>query len=103
MTHTSESSIGQIYVPSINGMLLRGGADPGISVPLHSRTGIRLRHGREPAMISKMPITIGQTPTTRVSVDFVVGQPITGIQIVIGPGPWPVQVGNEGEQILADV
>jgi len=54
-------------------------------------------------MISKMPITIGQTPTTRVSVDFVVGQPITGIQIVIGPGPWPVQVGNEGEQILADV
>ena len=43
--HTSASTIGQIYVPWINGVADGDGADPCLRVPQLGRTGVRVRHG----------------------------------------------------------
>ena len=45
VVHTSASRIGQIYVPSINGMLMVVGADPGVRVPQLGRARVCVRHG----------------------------------------------------------
>ena len=44
--HTSESLVGQIYMPRVNWMLLRGGARPGDYLRELERAGERLRHRR---------------------------------------------------------
>ena len=45
IAHTSESTIGQIYVPWINWLLHGLGAHPGLRLPQLGRAGLRVRHG----------------------------------------------------------
>ena len=45
IAHTSESTIGQIYVPWINGVLMVVGAHPGVRLPQLGGAGVRVRHG----------------------------------------------------------